>query len=204
METKHSKAEQDEIIRFQFVDPVNGCIELDMNMMQERSFKGWTLVPHKRPLRVIVMLYNVSIIIIIIIITQLTKRDADLFGSQELPIPPSCLITVWGKITDDTEDLLSYSVGLNGIDSDTKEICINRFLETTSTTGINKCSYINIENIIPLITSENTHHRHSYESQKDNTLYQGIQVYIIILMYIHSTFYVTENQAYGLKFQQRT
>ena len=56
---------------------------------------------------------------------ELTKRDADLFGSQELPIPPSCLITVWGEIA---EYLLSYSVGL---DSDTKEICINRFLDTS-------------------------------------------------------------------------
>ena len=33
-------------------------------------------------------------------------------------------------------DLLSYRVGLNGIDSDTKEICINRFLDTSSITGI--------------------------------------------------------------------
>ena len=53
MEVKHSKAEQDEMIRFQFIDPVNGYIELDMNIPQERSVKGWTLVPHKRPLRVI-------------------------------------------------------------------------------------------------------------------------------------------------------
>ena len=79
-----------------------------------------------------------------IIIIQLSKRDADLFGSQDLPIPPSCLITVWGKIADGTEDLLSYSVGLNGVDSDSKEICINRFLETSKTTGIiNYNNYLN-------------------------------------------------------------
>ena len=41
------------MIRFQFLCPVNGYIELDMNIPQERSVKGWTLVPHKRPLRVI-------------------------------------------------------------------------------------------------------------------------------------------------------
>ena len=106
------------MIRFQFKDPVNGFIELDMNIPQER------------------------VIIIILMIScnynyiQLNRRDADLFGSQELPVPQSCLITVWGKETDDTEELLSYSVGLKGIDSDSKEICVTRFLETSSNTGI--------------------------------------------------------------------
>ena len=60
MEVKHSKAEQDEMIRFQFIDPVNGYIELDMNIPQERSVKGWTLVPHKKPLRVINHVIHVS------------------------------------------------------------------------------------------------------------------------------------------------
>ena len=40
------------MITFQFKDPVNGYIELDMNVPQERSFEGWTLEPHKKPLRV--------------------------------------------------------------------------------------------------------------------------------------------------------
>ena len=40
-------------------------------------------------------------------------------------------------MTDDTEKLLSYSVGLNGIDCNSKEICINHFLDNSSTTGIN-------------------------------------------------------------------
>ena len=61
MEVKHSKAEQDEMIRFQFIDPVNGYIELDMNIPQERSVKGWTLVPHKRPLKVINHVIQVSL-----------------------------------------------------------------------------------------------------------------------------------------------
>ena len=74
---------------------------------------------------------------ITIVIAQFRKRDADLFGSQELPIPPSCLIiTVWGKITDNTEELMSYSVSLNEVDSDSEEICINRFLETSSATEV--------------------------------------------------------------------
>ena len=48
------------MIRFQFIDPVNGYIELDMNIPQERSVKGWTLVPHKRPLRVIIALSRLT------------------------------------------------------------------------------------------------------------------------------------------------
>ena len=61
MEAQHSKDEKDEMIRFQFIDPVNGYIELDMNIPQERSVKGWTLVPHKRPLRVINHVIHVSL-----------------------------------------------------------------------------------------------------------------------------------------------
>ena len=62
---------------------------------------------------------------------QISKRDVDLFVSQELLIPPSCCILMYGKEADDTEELLSYSVGLIGIDPDSEEICINHFLETT-------------------------------------------------------------------------
>ena len=53
------------MIRFQFIDPVNGYIELDMNIPQERSVKGWTLVPHKRPLRVINHVIHVSILLLL-------------------------------------------------------------------------------------------------------------------------------------------
>ena len=120
------------MIRFQFKDPSNGYIELDMNIPQERSVKGWTLAPHVKPLKVIIIILMISCNYNCI---QLNRRDADLFGSQELPVPPSCLITVWGKEADDTEELLSYSVGLKGIDSDPNEICVTRFLETTTDKG---------------------------------------------------------------------
>ena len=40
------------MIQFQFKDPVNGYIELDVNEPQERSFEGWTLEPYKKPMRV--------------------------------------------------------------------------------------------------------------------------------------------------------
>ena len=63
------------------------------------------------------------------------KRDADLFGSIDLPIPPSCLITVWAKLSCDPEERLRHPVTLTGIDCSTRKIYISRFLET-STTGI--------------------------------------------------------------------
>ena len=70
------------------------------------------------------------------------KRDADLFGSQHIPFPPSCLITICAKVAPDTEEDLSYAVPLKGIESDL-EIYINRSLETvesSNTTGL--CCYI--------------------------------------------------------------
>ena len=67
----------------------------------------------------------------IIMLLQIRKEDADLFG-HELPIPPSCLVTVCGKLSycQNTEQHLNYSVPLIGINSDEEEIRIDRFLET--------------------------------------------------------------------------
>ena len=43
---------KDETVRFSFLDPVYGYIELDtVNMGQEAS-QGWSVEPHKEPLRV--------------------------------------------------------------------------------------------------------------------------------------------------------
>ena len=54
-----------------------------------------------------------------------------MFGSQQMPIPPSCLITFHAKLTEDTEEDLRYAVSLKGIDSDVSKIFINRSLETS-------------------------------------------------------------------------
>ena len=67
---------------------------------------------------------------------QLLKRDADLFGSNRLPIPPSCLITVWAKLSCDPEERLRHPVTLTGIDCIAKKIYISRFLEATHTNTI--------------------------------------------------------------------
>ena len=68
---------------------------------------------------------------------QIKKRDADLFGTVELPIPPTCRVTIWSKVSQDTEEYLSYTVPLIGIHSDdVDEICIQRFLETNNPSGM--------------------------------------------------------------------
>ena len=68
---------------------------------------------------------------------QIKKRDADLFGTVELPIPPTCRVTIWSKVSQDTEEYLSCTVPLIGIHSDdVEEICIQRFLETSNSSGI--------------------------------------------------------------------
>ena len=64
---------------------------------------------------------------------QITKRDADVFGSDDHPIPPSCLITVFAVQAEDTEEHLNYAVSLKGVDSDAQKIYIDRFLEKGKT-----------------------------------------------------------------------
>ena len=68
-----------------------------------------------------------------IIIYQLTKQDADLFGSQHLLICPSGLVTVCGTQAQDTEKDLHYAVPLVGINSDVRKIFIIRSLEHAQT-----------------------------------------------------------------------
>ena len=53
------------------------------------------------------------------------KRDADLFGSNDLPIPPSCLITIWADLSCNPERRLRHPVTLTGIDCNTRKIYIS-------------------------------------------------------------------------------
>ena len=66
------------------------------------------------------------------LLSQIRKRDADLFGTDILPLPPTCLVTIWSEGSQDTKEYLSYTVPLIGINSDVMEICIQRFLDTSS------------------------------------------------------------------------
>ena len=52
MRTEHPNDEKDETVWFTFNDSANGYIELNLNMLQERPYTGWTIAPHKQPLRV--------------------------------------------------------------------------------------------------------------------------------------------------------
>ena len=78
---------------------------------------------------------------------QLQKRDADQFGSCDLPIFPSCLVTVWANLYSNPEEHLRLPVKLTGIDSITSKLFINRFLERmeTSDRGRYNLSYIKLK-----------------------------------------------------------
>ena len=40
------------MIRFSFLNPVNGYIELDSVSMEQVVYRGWSIEPYKEPLRV--------------------------------------------------------------------------------------------------------------------------------------------------------
>jgi len=52
------------------------------------------------------------------------KRDTDLYGSQDLKLPPSCILTVWTHTSLNPEIRLSHPVPLSGIDSNTRKIYV--------------------------------------------------------------------------------
>ena len=64
---------------------------------------------------------------------QLMKRDVDLYGAQELQIPPSCILSVWTDSSLKPKIRLSHPIPLSGIDSNTRKIYVHRFLETEDT-----------------------------------------------------------------------
>ena len=43
---------EDEVIRFTFLDPVDGYIELVLEDIDQVTSQGWNIEPHKEPLRV--------------------------------------------------------------------------------------------------------------------------------------------------------
>lgn len=110
LEDHYSNADKAELIRFCFNDSINGYVELDLNTKQERSNKGWTIDPFTRPLKI-------------------TMKDANLFGTDELPVPPSCVVNVFADSPKTADSYLSHRVALIGI-YHIKEIRIQRFLDT--------------------------------------------------------------------------
>ena len=67
------------------------------------------------------------------------KKDVDLYGSHDIKIPPSCLLSVWTESSLKPKTRLSHPIPLRGIDSNTRKIYVHRYLdpvETSSTSGI--------------------------------------------------------------------
>ena len=82
-------------------------------------------------LYIVIIIIAAGINTVFHVFLQIKKRDADLFGTVQLPIPPTCRVTIWSNVSQDTEEYFSYTVPLIGIHSDdVDEIYIQRFLET--------------------------------------------------------------------------
>ena len=64
---------------------------------------------------------------------QLSKKDIDNFGKKEYPLPPNCLISVYGSPVPGTEAMLHYAIPIEGVD-DPVTIFIHRSLRNTRTT----------------------------------------------------------------------
>ena len=67
---------------------------------------------------------------------QLMKRDVDLYGSQEIKLPPSCLLTLWTESSLNPETRLSHAIPLSGIDCKIRKIYVRRFLEKVDPSSI--------------------------------------------------------------------
>ena len=61
------------------------------------------------------------------------KRDVDLYGSHDIKIPPSCLLSVWTESSLKPKTRFSHPIPL---DSNTRKIYIHRYLETSITSGM--------------------------------------------------------------------
>ena len=53
------------------------------------------------------------------------KRRIDLYGSQDLKLPPPCLLTVWTESSLNPDTCLGDALPLSGIDSDTRLIYVD-------------------------------------------------------------------------------
>ncbi|XP_019858937.1 PREDICTED: uncharacterized protein LOC109587142 [Amphimedon queenslandica] len=90
---KHSHAKTGQYVYFHFKDK-DGYIELQFDAPQDEPVTGWDIKPHMKPCR-------------------LYRCDVDNFGSKDYPLPPSCLISVYGS--PDAVPTLHYSIPLEGV-----------------------------------------------------------------------------------------
>ncbi|XP_019862221.1 PREDICTED: uncharacterized protein LOC109590787 [Amphimedon queenslandica] len=103
---EHSHAKKGQHVYFRFKDN-DGCIELKFDTPQKKDITGWTIDPHVEPCR-------------------LYRCDVNNFGSKDYPLPPSCLISVYGS--PDAVPTLHYSIPLEGV-ADPVTLFIRRSLQ---------------------------------------------------------------------------
>ena len=60
---------------------------------------------------------------------QFYRDDVDRFGEPNYPIPPTCLVSVYGSHASGTEPLLHFAVPLKGV-ADPVTLYIHRSLRT--------------------------------------------------------------------------
>ncbi|XP_019859758.1 PREDICTED: uncharacterized protein LOC109587996 [Amphimedon queenslandica] len=87
------RAERGQHVYFCFKDN-DGCIELKFGTEQEKDITGWTIDPHMKPCR-------------------LHRHIVNKFGEANYPLPPSCLISVYGS--PGAVPTLHYSIPLEGV-----------------------------------------------------------------------------------------
>ncbi|XP_019852228.1 PREDICTED: uncharacterized protein LOC109582077 isoform X1 [Amphimedon queenslandica] len=93
IEKKHLQAKIDQHIYFSFNSSYS-YIELKFDAPQDEPFTGWSIKPHLKPCR-------------------LRRCDIDNFGDANYPVPPSCLISIYGS--PGAVPSLHYSVPLVGV-----------------------------------------------------------------------------------------
>uniref|UniRef100_A0A1X7UXY0 Uncharacterized protein n=1 Tax=Amphimedon queenslandica TaxID=400682 RepID=A0A1X7UXY0_AMPQE len=107
IEKKHVQAEIGQYVYFSFI-PFYSYIELKFDAPQDEPFTGWSIKPHIKPCR-------------------LRRCDVDNFGDANYPLPPCCLVSVYGS--PGAVPSLHYSVPLDGV-ADPVTLFIHRSLRT--------------------------------------------------------------------------
>ncbi|XP_019852230.1 PREDICTED: uncharacterized protein LOC109582078 [Amphimedon queenslandica] len=108
IEKKHVQADIDQHVYFSY-GPSCSYIELKFDEPQDEPFTGWSIKPHLKPCR-------------------LRRCDIDNFGDANYPVPPSCLISIYGS--PGAVPSLHYSVPLVGV-VDPVTLLIHCSLRTT-------------------------------------------------------------------------
>ena len=106
----------------------NGYFELMLGQIEEHSLNGWSIYPHRYPIRVNILFITRYVLILII---QIDQSDVDMYGSQDPPYFPSILITVSVENGPNTVTKLNYCLPVNVIKPDNTKIVVVRSCSNT-------------------------------------------------------------------------